>query len=160
MNRRSQIQLLIAIVMLLASGAFLYGYWRSENQGPQAYYYDLSKKTLFTADADRIPPIRGLDNDEEDGVRAVVIADKPNDRKNQRIAYLERYAPELKRDMEEARAKSSAPLISRAAAQSMRFVQKPGDTQWHAMITPEGQRIVSDWTAPGPDGLSPIVCTP
>src|SRR5438046_10045240 len=108
MNRRAQIQLVFAVVILMASGGMLYGFWRSENTGPQAYYYDLSKHALFTADANSIPPIKGIDNDEEDGVKAVVIADKPNDRKSQRIAYLERYAPELKRDMEEARAKHSA----------------------------------------------------
>jgi len=140
--------------------AIIFGFWRSENRPQQAFFYDLSKKELFTADAQLIPPIRGIDNGGEDGVKAVVIADKPNDKKTQRIAYLERYSPELKRDMEEARAKNSAPLISRAGAQTMRFVQRPGDSQWQPMISPEGQRIVSAWTNPGPDGLSPVVCTP
>jgi hypothetical protein len=160
MNRRSQTQLLVAIAMLIGSGAILYGFWRGENRTQQAFFYDLSKKQLFTADANLIPPIRGIDNAEEDGVKAVVIADKPNDKKTQRIAYLERYSPELKRDMEEARAKNAAPLISRAGAQTMRFVKRPEDSQWYPMISMEGQRIVSEWTTAGPDGLSPIVCTP
>jgi hypothetical protein len=160
MNRRAQIQLVIAIAMLLGSGVIMYGFWRGENRGQQAFFYDLSKRELFTADANLIPPIRGIDNAEEDGVKAVVIADKPDDKKTRRVAYLERYAPELKRDMEEARAKNAAPLISRAGAQTMRFVQRPGESQWHPLISQEAQRIVSDWTRPGPDGLSPVVCTP
>src|SRR5690349_6750778 len=104
MDRRAKLQLLIAIPVLIGSSAMLYSHWRSEKQGPQAYFYDLSKKALFVADANLIPPIRGVDNNDEDGVRAVVIADKPDERKTQRIAYLQRYPPELKRDMEEARA--------------------------------------------------------
>jgi hypothetical protein len=160
MNKRAQIQLAVAVAALLGAGAITYGFWRSENRGPEAFFYDLSKRELFTADANLIPPIRGIDNAEEDGVRAVVIENKPGDKKSRRIAYLERYAPELKRDMEEARAKNSAPLISRAASQGLRFVQRPGDSQWHSLQSMDGQRIVNDWTTPGPDGLSPLVCTP
>jgi hypothetical protein len=161
MNPRAQIQLAAALLMLLAAGFFFYNSWRANSSGPKAFFYDLSKNQLFEADANLIPPIRGIDNADEDGVKAVVIAANPSDRKNRRIAYLERFSPELKRDMEEARANHTAPLISRAAAQSLRFVRRPAaDAQWYPMISPEGQRIVSEWTAPGPDGLSPVVCVP
>src|SRR5438874_5008130 len=155
MSRRSKMQLAAALAMLVVSGFFFYNSWRANAAGPQAFFYDLSKGELFTADANLIPPIRGVDNAEEDGVRAVVIAPSPTDQKNRKIAYLERYAPELKRDMEEARAKHTAPMISRAMAQNMRFVRRVTDSAWYPMVSPEGQRIVSEWTAPGPDGLSP-----
>jgi hypothetical protein len=42
----------------------------------------------------------------------------------------------------------------------MRFVRRVSDKDWFPLISPEGQRIVSEWTAPGPNGLSPVVCTP
>ena len=160
MKRRAKPQLAAALVMFAAAGLFFFNSWRASNAGPQAFFYDLSKGKLFTADADLVPPIRGIDNAEEDGVKAVVIAPTPKDKKNRRIAYLERFSPELKRDMEEARAKQSAPMISREAAQSLRFVRRENDSNWFPMISPEGQRIVSEWTVPGPDGLSPVVCTP
>src|SRR5688572_1409502 len=160
MNRRAKKQLIAALIMLAAAAAFFLNTWRASRSGPQAFFYDLSAGKLFTANADLIPPIRGIDNAEADGVKAVVIAPSPNDKKNRRIAYLERYAPELKRDIEEARAKGTTPMISRAAAQGLRFVKRTTDSNWFPMISPEGQRIVSEWTAPGPDGLSPVVCTP
>ena len=160
MNRRAKKQLIAALIMLALAGAFFFNNWRASKAGPQAFFYDLSKGQLFTANADLIPPIRGVDNAEEDGVKAVVIAPSPNDKKNRKIAYLERYSPELKRDIEEARAKSAPPMISRAAAQTLRFVKRTSDPNWYPMVSPEGQRIVSEWTAPGPDGLSPVVCTP
>ena len=160
MNRRAKKQLIAATIMLALAAVFFVNNWRASNSGPKAFFYDLSASKLFTADADLIPPIRGIDNAEEDAVKALVIAPSPNDKKNRRIAYLERYAPELKRDIEEARAKSTPPMISRAAAQGLRFVKRTNDANWFPMISPEGERIVSEWTAPGPDGLSPVVCTP
>jgi hypothetical protein len=159
-DRRATIKMSAAFVMLGAAAFILFNSWRASKAGPQAFFYDLSKGQLFTADANLIPPIRGIDGSEEDGVKAVVIAPSPNDRKNRKIAYLERFSPELKRDMEEARANHTAPMISRAAAQGLRFVRRAADSNWYPMISPEGQRIVSEWTAPGPDGLSPVVITP
>jgi len=146
--------------MLLLAAAMFTLNWRSANASPKAYFYDASKGELFVADANAIPPIRGIDNDEEDGVRAVVVADDPADKKSRRIAYLERYAPELKRNMEEARAKNSEPMIPREGIQALRFVRRERDKEWFPMISAEGQRIVNEWTAPGPDGRSPVVCTP
>ena len=160
MNRRAKKQLIAAVIMLTVAGAVFFNSWRASKAGPQAYFYDLSKGELFTASANLIPPIRGIDNAEEDGVKAVVIAPTPNDKKNRRIAYLERYSPELKRDMEEARAKQTRPLIDRGSQQNFRFVRRASDTNWYSMNSPEGQRIVNEWTTPGPDGLSPVVCTP
>jgi hypothetical protein len=160
MNPRAKIQAGAAALMLLLAGAFFFNSWRQGSAGEKAFFYDLSKGELFVADARLIPPIRGIDSAEEDGVKAVVIAKTPSDKKSRRIAYLERYSPELKRDMEAARAKNSAPMIGRSGAQALRFVRRLADKDWFSLISPEGQRIVSEWTTPGPDGLSPIVCSP
>jgi hypothetical protein len=159
-NRRAKKQLIAAVIMLTVAGAIFFNSWRASKAGPQAYFYDLSKGELFTASANLIPPIRGIDSAEEDGVKAVVIAPTPNDKKNRRIAYLERYSPELRRDMEEARAKQTRPVIDRSSQQNFRFVRRASDTNWYSMNSAEGQRIVNEWTTPGPDGLSPVVCTP
>lgn len=151
-------QVIAAVLMLIIAGVIIY-----RSMGPQpavkAYFYDLSKNELFVADANLIPPIRGIDNAEEDGVKAVVIA-PANNLKARRIAYLERYSPELKKDMEEARARNSAPMVGRGASQALRFVRREKDSNWFSLISAEGERIVSEWTVPGPDGLSPVVCTP
>jgi hypothetical protein len=157
---KTLVQLIAAGILFLVAGALVFNWWRGGQAEAKAYFYDLSKGELFVANANLIPPIRGVDGVEEDGVKAVVITPKPEDKKNRRIAYLERYAPELKRDMEEARAKNSAPMIGRAGAQALRFVRREKDKEWYPLVSPEGQRIVSEWTAPGPDGLSPVVCTP
>jgi hypothetical protein len=160
MNRRAKIQAAAAGTLFLFAGAMFYYHWSQGSRGPQAYFYDLSKAQLFAADASLIPPIRGIDSDEEDGVKAMVVAARPDDKKSRRIAYLERYSPELKRDMEEARAKSTAPMIGRSGAQTLRFVKREKDKEWHPLVSAEGQRIVNEWTIPGPDGLSPVPCTP
>lgn len=160
LNRRATIKLSAAFVMLAVAAFVFFNSWRASKTGPQAFFYDLSKRQLFTADANLIPPIRGIDGSEEDAVKAVVIAPSRKNTKQRKIAYLEQFSPELKRDMEEARAKQSAPMISRAAAQGLRYVRRPSDSNWFPIISPEGQRIVNEWTAPGPDGLSPVVQTP
>ena len=160
MNRRARKQLIAALIMVALAAAVFFNSWLASRKGPQAFFYDLSKGELFTADANLIPPIRGIDNAEEDGVKALVIAPTVDDKKNRRIAYLERFAPELKRDMEEARAKQTRPLIDRGSQQNFRFVRRAKDTNWYSMNSTEGERIVNEWTAPGPDGLSPVVCTP
>lgn len=160
MDKRSKAQTAGAIAFVVVAAIAAFTAFANRDTGPQAYFYDLSKKQLFTASAQLIPPIRGIDNDEEDGVKAVVIQDSEHDKKSRRIAYLERYSPELKKDMEEARAKNSAPMIGRGASQGLRFVRREKDDAWFSLLSPEGERIVSEWTAPGPNGLSPVVCAP
>ena len=98
----------------------------------------------------------------EDGVRAVVIAPagRCEDEKARRIAYLETSAPELKKALDAARASGQPPTISRGAAQGLRWVRRLSDADWVAITSEEGERIVSEWAVPGPDGLSPSVCSP
>lgn len=157
---------------LLAGGALLtlglagFLFWRffAANRvgGEQAYFYDLSEQRLFVASRDSIPPIRGLNDATADGVRAVVISrtGKPSDRSSHGVAYLETCTPALKQALETARQQGVAPALSRSEAQSQRLVRRPADADWHAIDSPEGERIVTEWAVPGPEGITPVVCTP
>lgn len=135
---------------------------RTDGISEKAFYYDLSEKKLFVADRGLVPPIKGVNDATEDGVRAVVISrnGKSDDPASREIAYLEMYMPELKQQMETAKSTGSSPAMGRAAAQLQRLVKRVGDPEWVSMATPEGERIVSDWAVPGADGQSPVVCSP
>jgi hypothetical protein len=140
--------------------------WRffgqSDGISEKAFYYDLSEKKLFVADRGLVPPIKGVNDATEDGMRAVVISrsGRPDDKSTHEIAYLEMYAPELKRQMEEAKTSGSSPIMGRAAAQTQRLVKRVTDAEWVSVATPEGEQIVSEWAVPGTNGLSPAVCSP
>jgi hypothetical protein len=127
-----------------------------------AYFYDVSAARLFVAPAGSVPPIRGVDGPEEDAFRAVVVSvtGDPSDKGSRRIAYLERYSPELKRQMEAAIAGGPPPEIGRAAAQQHRWVRRTNDVDWTPLASETGERIVSGWAVPGPDGVTPVPCTP
>jgi len=128
----------------------------------KAWYYDESAHRLFVGARGLVPPIRGIDGPELDGVRAVVVAPpgRCNEAALRRIAYLETSAPELKKVLEEAKASGRAPTISRGAAQGLRLVRREGDAQWVSLLTPEGEALVGGWAVPGPDGETPAVCSP
>jgi hypothetical protein len=154
----------ILAVVLLAGAAF--GFFRFFNQksgvAEETFYYDLSTKKLFSAARESLPPIKGLDNPEEDAVRAVVIcpSDKdPNVEANRSIAYLEKYAPELKKNIEEARV-GKAEAVSTQTRNNYRFVSIAGEVKWHVASSPEGKRIMTSWHVAGADGNYPTVCSP
>ena len=140
--------------------------WRFLHDGDgiseKAFYYALSEKMLFVAERGLIPPIRGINDATEDGVRAVVISrsGKADDRAGREIAYLETYSPELKQQMEAAKAAGTSPAMGRTAAQGHRLVKRVKDVDWVSLATPEGERIVCEWTVSGPNGPVPIVCSP
>src|SRR6266540_2589731 len=98
-NKKSAMMLGLAIV-LLAGAAFRFRSFLSERaqSSEDAYFYDLSERKLFAAPRTRVPPIRGINNEELDGMRAIVVSASgdPKDKANLKIAYLEKYAPELK----------------------------------------------------------------
>ena len=140
-------------------------------EGALSYFYDESEKKLYAAPRDTIPPDDGIGGAPGDGVRAVVVAcrgerDNPDKR---RIAYLETYAPELKKIMGEIRAariarrryegkmpKGDSPFVLRST-----LVRRENESEWHDMSTPEGQRIVAEWQSwTCPDGHPPVVCMP
>jgi hypothetical protein len=152
----------LAIVLFGVAG---FGFTRffsgDDGISEKTFYYDLSEKKLFSASRELVPPIRGLNNSEEDAVRAVVISKNgnANDKSGRTIAYLEKFAPELRESIAKARAGKGEPM-PRGARDSFRLVKRVDDAQWHAASTPEGQAIINGWNVAGPDGKFPVVCIP
>ena len=163
MNASNAIKLGLAVLSLAVAGFLAVRFVRqSGGASEKAFFYDLSEQKLFSAARGAVPPIRGLNDDKEDAVRAMVISTNgnPRDRKSWKISYLEMCSPELKREFEAAQASGSNPQISRGAAQNHRLVRRLTDTQWHALTSAEAERIVSEWLTAGPDGGPAVVCTP
>jgi hypothetical protein len=125
------------------------------------FFYDQSEKKLFSASRELVPPIHGLNNSEEDAVRAVVISKSGNadDKSSRTIAYLETFAPELRETIAKARAGTGEPM-PRGSRDSFRLVKRVEDAEWHKASTPEGQAIINGWNVAGPDGKFPVVCVP
>ena len=101
------------------------------------------------------------------GVRAIVISTTGNaaDKEHREIAYLEKYSPEIKELFEEVRqarmaGRSEEGRIDRRQVPANTLVRRLHETEWHALNTTEGKAIASEWNAPGPDGRTPVVCSP
>lgn len=162
MSQANTIKLLLAGLLFAGAG---YGFYRSSRNdsgiSELTYFYDLSEQKLFAASREALPPIRGLNDTAEDAVRAVVIraTDSPDDPAHRSIAYLEKYAPELKHSLDQVRAGKAEPLPSKVR-NGYRFVKRPADEKWHAANSPEGEKILNGWNVAGPDGKYPIVCSP
>src|SRR5437773_12217107 len=113
MNRSNVFKLVLAVA-LLGGASFLFARFFRQGDGvsEQTFFYDLSEKKLFAASRESLPPIRGLNGNEEDAVRAVVISTNGNskDKAGRRIAYLEKYAPELKQHLAKVRDGQVEPL--------------------------------------------------
>ena len=161
--------MLALAVVLFAGAVFRFGRFQGERSqtGENSYFYDLSERKLFVAPRTLVPPIRGINNDEPDGMRAIVISTSgnPKDKASQKIAYLEKYAPELKQQFEAMQSgqESRAPLggrISRGAAQSFIFVRRLHEETWHPVNSAEAEKIMTEWQVPGADGKTPLVCAP
>ena len=163
MAKQNLIKVVGSVLAIAIAAFFLVRHFTTgSGLSDEAFFYDLSEKKLFTAPRSAIPPIQGINGEEEDGVGAVVISTSgdPRDKKSRKIAYLEKYSPELKRDLEQAQRTGQAAQIGRAVAQRLRFVRSESDPSWHSLDSDEGNRIISEWAAPGPDGDTPVVCTP
>lgn len=159
---KERLPLIAAGVVAVAALFLLYRtVFAGEGKGG-VYFYDVSARRLFVAPQGSVPPIRGVDGPDEDAFRAVVVSDSgdPADKKSRRIAYLERYSPDLKKQMEAAQAGGPPPSIGRAEAQSHRWVRRTNDVDWTPLASDAGERIVADWAVPGPGGVTPAVCTP
>ncbi len=132
----------------------------SRGVSDKMFFYDESAKKLFKADIQSIPPIKGVDDDREDAVRAIVVSlsGKPKDESTWKIAYLETCAPELKKSLEEARNKGTMPTINRSQGAAMRLVRRENDKQWYPANSPQGVQIMQEWLTAG--GTNPEVVVP
>ncbi|HNQ73826.1 MAG TPA: hypothetical protein PKN95_09505 [Verrucomicrobiota bacterium] len=162
MNKTTLLKLALAVVLLGGAG-FLFARFLKQDRGvgEQEYFYDLSEQKLFAAPRESLPPIRGINDAAEDGVRAVVIAsgNNPDNKAARRIAYLEKYAPELKQHLEKVRAGEAEPLPTKVR-NGYRLVKRVEDETWHPLNTPQGEKILTEWNVAGPDGAYPVVCSP
>lgn len=162
MSKSNSTKLLLAMLLLAGAGFGFYRFSRKDSGiSEQTYFYDLSEKKLFAASREALPPIRGVNDTEEDAVRAVVIctSGNPDNPANRSIAYLEKYAPELKQNLEQVRAGKAEPMRSKIR-NGYRFVKRPADDKWHAANSPEGEKILNGWNIAGADGKYPAVCSP
>jgi hypothetical protein len=162
MKRPDTLKMVGAVLLLVAAGLYVYRQVLGRLRPGTHVFHDASAACLFHAARVAVPPIRGIDGPEEDGFRALVVSTtgRPEDRKSWQVAYLERFSPELKRATEEAQRTGTALAMGRLEAQAHRFVRRLAETEWHAMTSPEGEAIVNGWARPGPDGVTPIPCTP
>lgn len=162
MNKATLFKLVLAVA-LLGAAVFLFTRFLRKDVGvsESEYFYDLSEKKLFAAPRESLPPIRGVNNAEEDAVRAVVIAPggNPDDQSSRKIAYLEKYAPQLKQHLEKVRAGEAEPLSTKLR-NGYRFVKRVEDEAWHPLNTSQGEKILTEWNVAGPDGKYPVVCSP
>ena len=130
------------------------------------YFYDESEQKLFTAPTGLIPPIKGINDDQLDGVRAIVIAPKGQcgDEWARRIGYLEKWSPLLKQQMEAAaRAKAAGHAVPNFVGRSQRkfhqFVRRTDSPQWHNMNTDEAAKIMATLRTKDAQGKIPDICT-
>jgi hypothetical protein len=162
MNKANVVKLAMALLLLTGAGFMSARFFRQDNGVVEkTFFYDLSEKKLFAASREALPPIRGLNGKEEDAVRAVVVSrsEDPKDKASRKIAYLEKYAPELKERLEKVRA-GKAEALPRGARDSYRFVKRENDAEWYSVASHEGEKILAEWNVPGPDGKYPTVCVP
>ena len=150
------------LMLALAAWFFIRHFAANRDATPKAFFFDLSEKKLFVGPSDAIPPIRGINDVKEDGVKAMVISTNGDgsDKSARKIAYLEMFAPELKAQLEDARARGGSPAMSRAQAQQFRLVRRPEDAEWMPLSSRAGQKIINEWLTAGPDGGAAVVCAP
>ena len=168
MNRKNATLFVLAVVLLVGAGFRFIRFFREGGSSDGlAYFYDVSERKLFVAPRTLVPPIRGINDDELDGLRAVVISTTGNakDEANRKIAYLEKYSPELKQQLEAMQSGQESvggtgSRISRGAAQSLTFVRRLEEETWYAVNSPEAETIMTEWQVPGSDGRTPFVCVP
>jgi hypothetical protein len=133
----------------------------------KVWFYDQGAQRLYPAPRDLIPP------DGTDGarVRAMVIGFQGlgNNVSQLKIAYLEKYSPELKALLERAQAAHAArqpfsekiPSAGSAYFQDNTMVKRPGEASWHTLGSAETREIMAEWREwRGPAGQPPIISVP
>jgi hypothetical protein len=168
MQKSSAIKLAGSVVLLAASVFFFFKFNPAkENQNGDAYFYDLQEQRLFVAPKGSIPPVNGVKGAPMAGVRAIVICTNgdPSDKKHLQIAYLEKFSPEIKELFEEVhqarlQGRSEEGRIDRKEVVANTLVRRLDETNWQPLTSDEGRRIADEWNITGPDGRTPIVCSP
>ncbi len=165
-------------VVLILSGLGIAGWMavsslrnslRSGDPGSRAWFYDESEKKLYSMPVTTIPPDKGIGGISGDGEKAVVVTFGKDwhDRDKWRIAYLEKYTPSLKKNLEEliiARAAhrifdGSVPSRQSEYFQTNTLVKRVDDPDWYPANSDEGKNILTEWRSwRGPDGSQPMVC--
>lgn len=156
-------KVIFAVALLLGAGVLTWKWWNeNRDREPKTWFYDLSERKLFVAAQSAVPPIKGTDGKDEDAVRAIVYSPSGNCDKDRKIAYLEKYSPELKKQFEAARANPNGdiPRMPRSLAPGHTFVRRLEDTDWHPMDSEEAGKIVGEWRVNAPAGAQPAICVP
>jgi hypothetical protein len=159
--------MLLALGLLAVAAVLLWRFIRDQlPMEEMAYYYDVSEQKLFAAPRRLVPPVRGLNDATEDAFRAMVYSTtgKAKDKASHKIAYLEKFSPELKQQVEalqKAEEKDpKAPLppkdkADRITSRAHRFVRRLTDSQWYPLDSAEAQKILVEWQTP-----NTVVCVP
>jgi hypothetical protein len=169
MEKNSKIKMAVATGSLVLAGAWLLSFVAGPGGSGEGkiYFYDLSERKLFAGPRDAVPPVKGVNDGDLDAVRAIVVTatGDPREKKNVNIAYLEKYTPELKAQLEalrkaEAAGQSTVGMLAHGAIPKNTLVRRPGEANWVPMTSPAGEAIVSEWNRPGADGKYPVICVP
>lgn len=159
-------------VMLVAAVAGLaaLGSWMLLRPAPaigkMAYYYDESAERLFVSRANQLAPIPGTDGPEADGVLAVVYTCGTTTDEELQIAYLQRLDDELKAKWEAwlategAEGQGPPEVEDRVYVSAHTLVRRPGEGEWYAKSSREGQAIVRVLTEKCANGAYPRLCDP
>ena len=76
------------------------------------------------------------------------------------VERIERLGPELKEVLEAVRAGKTSAVPSHQERQAQIFVRRLNEAEWYTVKSPEGEKILTEWNVPGPDGKLPSVCSP
>ena len=153
--------------VLFALAILFFVLFSSPEREALEFFYDESEQKLFTAPTGSIPPIKGINDNQLDGVRAIVIAPKGqrDDEAAHRIAYLEKWSPQLKQHMEAA-AKAKADghavpnIVDRSQRKFHQFVRRTDSPEWYTMNTDEAAKIMATLRTKDAQGKIPDICTP
>lgn len=157
----------VAAVALLVAGVLalrLFG--ASHEIGDRAFYFDESEAKLYVGPAGQYPPLRGIGGAPEDGVSAMVyVCTEDASKDDRRIAYLQKYTPELIAELEKARREhdeqgSISEPIDRRYMSAQTLVRRVDEDQWHPQSSPEGQAIIAVLTQRCENGNYPRLCSP
>jgi hypothetical protein len=133
-------------------------------ESARVWFYDQKSRRLYPTPRETVPP-------DGNGVRAIVVSFEGEEGEpgKYRIAYLEKYAPELKQLLERVRKAQASkrpgnePIPSRNSpfTRDNTLVSQVGEAEWHPTSSSEGKQIMSQWRSwTGSRGQRPVVVLP